>query len=651
MPVPMTDRATVPDERKSRNRAFLIARFPDLAPVLSTPTTVAPVCEDGEVIDIDLGPGRLYGANGKTLAVDQVAGYMEKPLRFFITDLAGTNISSKVSFQLFNHLMGELKTNGLTIDDLEAKPRYEGCFLIVLGLGLGYHLSDLIDRTGAKIVFIIEPHPEFLRHSLDSVDWCDLIGRNEEQGCKFSIVVPPTAADAVRLISNHFTSEGSHFIDGAYVFMHYPSATLFDIRDRLVEQVQVLYSSRGFHEDELIMLTNAAANLALGKFRLLDNKLRPERHEPVFIIASGPSIDQSIEHIKRMRENAIVFSCGTGLRVCLSNGIIPDFHCEIENGENVFKALSLVRDQFSFKGITLIGSLTVDQRVPALFDDVVLFFRDGVAGSRVLTDHDNEIYLAVPTVTNTAVRTALALGFGTLYLFGVDCGTKDLAKKHSRQSIYFHTEVFKDPYTELTFSCQGNFGGLVKSTWLLMFTRMMVSEVCRTFQPKIYNCSDGAEIRYTVPKVVESVTLPALRYRREQIKSTILHHLRPCEPKALLSEISFAHLKEEVEAFRRDGLAAIDAAAEGEPNFVAFWKKLDPFFKDRTTTYSQIPSMIDCSLKSLPKIGMFFIHRIRDNDIRVDLYSSFIGEYRNIFMQMCDNVAGCLNLLIEEHGL
>ena len=632
-------------ERRNRNLEFLVTRFPDLAQILRTPATAAPVCEDGDVIDIDLGQSRLYGANGRTLAADQVAGYMEKPLRFFITDLSGTNITSKVSFRLFNHLMADLKAHGLSIDDLEAKPQYEGCFLIVLGLGLGYHLQDLIDKTGAKIIFIVETHAEFLRHSLESIDWSDLIARNEEQGCKFSLVVPESATDAIRLISNHFTNEGSHFIDGAYVFMHYPSATLFDIRDRLVESVQVLYSSRGFHEDELIMLTNTTANLAVGNFRLLDNKLRPERQEPVFIIASGPSIDKSIEHIKRMHEKAIVFSCGTGLRVCLSNGIIPDFHCEIENGENVFKALSLVRSQFDFKGITLIASLTVDQRVPELFDDVVLFFRDAVAGSRVLTNHDNEIYLAVPTVTNTAFRTALAMGFSTFYLFGVDCGTKDTAKKHSNQSIYFHTEIFNDPYTELTFSCQGNFGGLVKSTWLLMFTRMMISEACRTFRPKTYNCSDGAEIKYTVPKIVESIKLPELHHSRTQVKSAILQHLRFYEPKALLSTTSFPHLKEELETFRKDGLSAIDAVTDSEKNFSAFWKHLDQFIKERTTDYAQIPSMIDCSLKSLPKIGMFFIHRIRDKNIRSEIYSSFLDEYRRIFNHMCDNVAERLDMV------
>jgi len=372
----------------------------------------------------------------------------------------------------------------------------------------------------------------------------------------------------------------------------------------------------------------------------------------VFIIGSGPSIDGTIEQIKKLRERAIVFSCGTGLRVCLGNGIVPDFHCEIENGPYVHDVLSIVRGQFGFKGITLIAPFSVDPRVPGLFDETILFFRDAISGSRVLTEHANEIYLAVPTVTNTALRTALALGFGTFYLFGVDCGTKDTSRQHSRQSVYFHADMFKaEPRTDMTYTFQGNFGGLVKSNWILMFTRMMISEVCRIFQPKVFNCSDGAEIRHTTPKVAQAIKLPELARSRAETKAALRAHLRLCGPQDLLAHISFDHLKEQVERFRRDGLTAIDKIAADEKTFIGFWRNLDVFLKERTQSYANIPSMIDCSLKSLPKIAMFLIHRLPDKALRQELYGAFLEEYRAIFIQMCDNVTECLDILVRDYGI
>ena len=646
------DAAMTAAERLQRNRAFLGTRFPDLAPILAVqPPTVA--IHDGDaVVDLDLGQNRLYGSDGRTLATEQVAAYMAKPLRFFISDLSGANVASDSSRRLLQRLMDELTHRGLALSDLDARPQYDGCFLVVLGLGLGFHLQELIDRTGAKVILIVEPHGEFLYHSLETVDWAEFITDNEERGCKFSFVTQSSTPDALRKITNHFTDYGSHFIDGAYVFVHYPSVTLLDIRDRLVESVQVLYSSRGFHEDELVMLTHSATNLALGNFRFLDGKLRPERPEPAFIIGSGPSIDKSIEHIKRLRGRAVVFSCGTGLRVCLGNGIVPDFHCEIENGPGVHQVLSAVRGQFEFTGITLIAPFSVDPRVPKLFDETILFFRDSVSGSRILTDHANEIYLAVPTVTNCALRTALAMGFGTCYLFGVDCGTKDMSQQHSRQSVYFHADMFKaEPRTDMTHTFRGNFGGVVKSNWILMFTRMMITEVCRVYQPKVFNCSDGAEIRLTTPKVPGAIKLPELSRDHRRIKEAIREHLRLCAPQELLAGVSFDHLQQELERFRADGLAMLERAADDEKTFIGFWRHLDGFFKERAGPYAHIPSMIDCSLKSMPKIGMFLIHRLPNRVMRQEVYDVFLAEYRDIFTMMCDNVRDCLDQLVREHGL
>ena len=86
-------------------------------------------------------------------------------------------------------------------------------------------------------------------------------------------------------------------------------------------------------------------------------------------------------------------------------------------------------------------------------------------------------------------------------------------------------------------------------------------------------------------------------------------------------------------------------------SFIGFWRHLDRFFKERTEEYAQIPSMIDCSLKSLPKIGMFLIHRLPDQTVRQELYDVFLDEYRIVFMLMCDNVAGCIDQLIRDYDL
>lgn len=642
-----------PESLRERSRRALLSRFPELGGILDAQPTLLSAIRDGDaVIDLDIGPTRLYSGDGRRFASDQVKAYLERPLRFFVTDLDGTNLSSGVSTRLYLRLLDECDRVGVTLGDLEVKPRYEGCFLLVLGLGLGFHLRELIERTEAGHILIIEPHEEFLRHSLEAIDWDELLTWAEERGRTFTFVTTDSLDLALRTLCHVITRQGAHFIDGAYVYLHYPARLLTDLRDGLFERVQTLYTSRGFFEDEMIMLDNTSANLARHRFRWLQNKLRPERSEPVLIIGSGPSIDQSLEHIKRLRERAVVFSCGSGLRVCLSNGIVPDFHCEIENGGWVFNALSLIKAQFPFTGITLIASATVDPRVPTLFDDTVLFFRDTVSGSRMLTTPDQEIFMAVPTVANTALRTALSLGFGTFYLFGVDCGTKADGKRHSDSAIYTHSETLRKMVerTELGFTHPGNFGGTVKSDWLFVFSRMLLEEAMRLYRPRVFNCSDGARLAHTVPKAAAGVTLPDLPAGHAAVKRSLLEALPPIEAGGLLATVDFEALKGETEDYRAAGLAMIDAALAEDGTFVQFWRRLGPFLDETTGRFHRASSMINCSLQSMPKIAMFFIHRIPDQALRPEVFRAFLTEYRAIFEFMCDELTRRFDDLIENRG-
>ena len=82
----------------------------------------------------------------------------------------------------------------------------------------------------------------------------------------------------------------------------------------------------------------------------------------------------------------------------------------------------------------------------------------------------------------------------------------------------------------------------------------------------------------------------------------------------------------------------IDEASIDKKDFRTFWKHINKFIKENEVSFPEIASLIDCTLKSMPKIGMFFIHRVTDDRIRDELYDIFIDEYRSIFIKMCDNV-------------
>ncbi len=636
----------------ARSREALLERVPELEAALTAEPVARPIWEEDALVDLDLGAARLYSTDGRVLAARQVEAYLERPLRFYVTSLHGANTGSPVSGRLVDFMFGECARLGLAIDDLEVKPRYEGTYLVVLGLGLGYHLMPLIEGTRARHVLVIEPYADFLRHSLGTVDWAALLEAAEARGCRLSVSLSNNPEEIIRNIQAMFSTEGIPFIDGSYVFMHYSAWELFQARDRLAEMVETLFVSRGYFEDEVVMLTNTVSNLAENGFRLIDLKLRPARPEPVFVIGSGPSVDHTIDQVKRLRDKAIVFSCGTGLRICLSHGIVPDYHAEIENGDWVYDALEPLRERYGFKGITLVASLSVDPRVPGLFDDCLLFFRDTVSGTRILAPPGTEIHAAVPTVANTAIRTAMGMGFSWFYLFGIDCGAKSEEKKHSDLAIYNESPAFKvfEDQMRMAYTTDGNFGGTVKADWVFNFSRQMLERFIWIYGLKVYNCSDGARIANTTPRLASSVTLRGGVLDRAQIKSKIRDGLTPYRPAQLLAEMSFENLRGEAERFRIDLLAVIDQAIAEDQDFVAFWRRMYPFLDEAIADYGRTPTVIKSSLISMPKIGMFFVHRVREPELRQRLYQGFLGEYRAIAEFMCDGLLDLLDTLNGRYG-
>ena len=129
---------------------------------------------------------------------------------------------------------------------------------------------------------------------------------------------------------------------------------LKEARTLLNERIKVFYLSSGFFEDEILMMRNTYYNLRGTAFRLVDRKRHRERSTPVFVVGSGPSLDRDIAAIKKWRDRAIVFSCGTAIGILLKNGIRPDLHVENENTFPLVKNLREFKRRYGFDGIRLV---------------------------------------------------------------------------------------------------------------------------------------------------------------------------------------------------------------------------------------------------------------------------------------------------------
>lgn len=627
------------------NPAFA-ERFPVIADSLPA-TTLSTIVRDetGRAIDIDLGRGRVYNGDAEVLAAEQVGRFEVKPLQFFTQDLSGANIGSEVSARMRDRMLEVMADNGIT--SYSNKPDYEGSFLVILGLGLGYHLRPLLENTRARHVLIVEPVPEFTAHAAATQDWEALFGIAERRGIDIKLSAAAQPDQIIAEIRRLVYRVGEPFIDGAFVFVHYPSWVLTETRDRLQQVIDQMFISKGFYEDELKMMTNAVGNLLRYDSRIVDARPKPARPETAIIIGSGPSIDRSMEDLRRLVPQGVVFSAGTSLRVCLRNGIRPQFHCELENGDPTVEVLTALSREFDLSGITLIASVTVDPRVAALFDEVFFFFRDSVSSTRILAPERHELIGVGPTCVNTALRVSAALGFTDYVLFGTDCGSKLGQVKHSRDSVYAVTDKYKAFERNLKYNqtLPGNFGGTVECDWILALCAQILGDITRRYRLNVLNTSDGALLNGVMPRVASSIRTLPRPADAEKVRADMRRLARLYPAGGFFERWEAGQLLEGATKFYDDLLALVDAAiAEGD-DLVAFWARLSDFMDGFQDQYGKTESIAHGSIRSMPKIGMYFSHRMTDPGKRAIMVTSFLAEYRSTVLFMRDGTLGLIENL------
>lgn len=518
------------------------------------------VMDHSGAANLDLGGGVLMYPGGPDAVRAQVEAFLADPQRLIINPGRGC-----AEMIVMNRLLDAMKLGQ------DAFPRAAdfapfGGYLIVLGLGLGYHLDRLVERVPFKTLIIVEPHVEFWHHSCHVIDWTGLQERLRLQGREIRVVREKAVfPQVVKIVRDH----GTALLSGSHVYFHYQTPEFVEFAAKLANRWQDLAMISGWVEDQLTMLRNNAANFARPGFHVQTARLGSRRGLPAIVVGAGPSLDDAIEDIRALRDRAVVITASSALRVLLEHGIRPDIHCELENGAGLAPvAAGLAAKHGGLSDIALYAAAVVDPGIAPHFGDVAYFFRNRLSSTLLFADGAEATLVAEPTSGNTAIHCALSLGFQEIYLFGLDFGARDPEAHHSSHSVYFNAETEAElaTYTPYEFdqTVPGNFGGQVKSGWLLNWGREAITlAIQQTPGIRVKNCSDGALIPGTWPLSPEGIDLapPSLEPRRDVTEAFAQLAFLP-EGRADVAN-RLAELHQTCRDFLADVLAAVAAV---DPN-------------------------------------------------------------------------------------
>lgn len=391
---------------------------------------------------------------------------------------------------------------------------------MMFGLGLGYALHIIMQRFSFDYVFVCEPDFEVFYASLFCIDWEDIFEESDaKSGCLF-LKVGIDYDIFLDELGSVVSSVGNSSLISSFCYQHTPGQHVNALIKRFFDNFSLLQSGYGFYNDAVTGLAHTIENLNKNKCSVFyPNKNCKEqfRQFTAYVVANGPSLDEAIDVIRANKDRVIIFAAGTALNSLLKLGITPDFHVLVERPKKTYDYLCETLDLDVLSTLNLLSVDVMYPEVPPLYDWAGLALKGPEAGSVLCQGSYLLKYKKLipslpnpgPLVANTALSFAVSLGFGEIYMFGVDNGYSLSGITHSKYSIYnedVRHKAFNIDSKGASFELEGNFDGVVRATSLMKQAHQQMETIIKSFSnSQFYNVGSGAKLRGAFPIKSEDV--------------------------------------------------------------------------------------------------------------------------------------------------
>jgi hypothetical protein len=464
----------------------------------------------------------VYSKNPVEFCREYIARYEEEPTSYRITARTTKAIDPENDAHI--HHMNPLidYMNSMEVKDRPTVLEPTTQFMLVHGIGIGYHIPMLLEKTDVRHMCILEPHEDNFYASLHTIDWRQLYDYFDREFCTLNLVLGQTAQGSFELIRRYLNQIGLFNAVKPYVFDHLTSPEMKDSTTVFFEKLPTMIGAMGYFDDEQVSLSHSVENYRNGTTILRDHVLLNKKiiDRPAFIVANGPSLDSAIEFLRTHQQDVVIFSCGTALGSLAKAGIKPDFHIEMERTRPVVEWIETSTTPEFRENIICLGLNTVHPDTFSLFTTHGMGMKSNDLGTHFLSQFIGDdqflvnLALSNPTVGNTGMAFACALGFKNIYIAGLDLGFSSSGQHHS--SLSKHYDV-KDEHQEglnlykaetSNKKLPGNFGGEVNTTPVYSHAKLSIETLLKQNQHvNCFNTSNGVFIRGTTPIHIEDIKI------------------------------------------------------------------------------------------------------------------------------------------------
>lgn len=377
------------------------------------------------------------------------------------------------SFYLHSSVNPEIEARFL-VDSLKMTEDY-----IVFGMGLGYHVLELLNRYRSARVHIFESNIYLLYMAFTYIDWTTYIANG-----RMRVVYNDDLKQLVSELSGRFAE-----MKNAELLVHYPAI-------KMIEDAQ----TRQLLEDFFVTTSSMREQGGLldSNFEVISKLNLPEcgelkdifKDKAVVIVGAGPSVDSQLDRLRKYRDKITVFATGHITRRLVNEGIIPDAVIITDPQPLMYKQI----DGVNLKGIPMILLSTASASVIDYYNgSIYVAYQSGYELAEIKAKEIGAtLFETGGSVTTTALDIALRFGAGKIIFVGVDL---------AYTGGYSHAsgEGRKVENIDGLRQVRSNTGDMVYTSKNLdIYRKWIERRIEGVMDTKFYNTGEGAVIKGTV---------------------------------------------------------------------------------------------------------------------------------------------------------
>jgi hypothetical protein len=306
--------------------------------------------------------------------------------------------------------------------------------VIVYGLGLGYHVEQLLKRMGdANRLLIVEPSASIFLHAVE-MNWV----RQLLEDKRVFISVADDQKGITFFLSQYIAydkMEHCIFVDfGPYSrifsrnYKDFTDAIRDVINAKVVNRNTLLHFAAQWQDNFFANLPYALQSIPVSQL------MHKFSDRPMVIVSAGPSLNKNMHLLKEIRDKALILCVGTALKALLKNDIMPHAVISVDGGyPNYVHFKDIACDVPLIYSLTLHPGIIKEWEGPRLimgiFDPMSLWLQEklGMPIGMVMSG---------PSVANVAFSLAATMKANPIILIGQDLAYANDGRTHAEGTTY-----------------------------------------------------------------------------------------------------------------------------------------------------------------------------------------------------------------------